>query len=324
MVFDGCSVAFDKEGKCIGQAAPFREDILLVDFNDKKRININYKSRNENVFDALCLGIKDYFVKTGNTDAVVGLSGGIDSAVVASLARYALGSKHVHGISMPSKFSSKHSKEDAEQLAINLGIDFRSISIQDTVNTMENTLLPQFKDIERNTAEENIQARVRGNILMALSNKFGWLVLSTGNKTELALGYCTLYGDMSGGLSVISDLNKTDVYSLANWINESRSNVIPLNTITKPPSAELAPDQVDPFDYDIISPLVDAIIEQNLTVKELTDNGYDKEIVDEVYDKIMKNEYKRRQAPIGIRISNKAFGMGRRFPIVNQYRGGNK
>jgi NAD+ synthase (glutamine-hydrolysing) len=223
---------------------------------------------------------------------------------------------------MPSKFSSKHSKEDAEQLAINLGIDFRSISIQDTVNTMENTLLPQFKDIERNTAEENIQARVRGNILMALSNKFGWLVLSTGNKTELALGYCTLYGDMSGGLSVISDLNKTDVYFLANWINESRSNVIPLNTITKPPSAELAPDQVDPFDYDIISPLVDAIIEQNLTVKELTDNGYDKEIVDEVYDKIMKNEYKRRQAPIGIRISNKAFGMGRRFPIVNQYRGG--
>ena len=272
LVFDGCSVAFDEEGKCIGQAAPFRKDILLVDFNDKK-----------------CIG-----------------------------------SKHVHGISMPSKFSSKHSKEDAEQLAINLGIDFRSISIQDTVNTMENTLLPQFKDMERNTAEENIQARVRGNILMALSNKFGWLVLSTGNKTELALGYCTLYGDMSGVLSVISDLNKTDVYSLANWINESRSNVIPLNTITKPPSAELAPDQVDPFDYDIISPLVDAIIEQNLTVKELTDNGYEKEVINEVYDKIMKNEYKRRQAPIGIRISNKAFGMGRRFPIVNQYRGGNK
>jgi NAD+ synthase (glutamine-hydrolysing) len=189
---------------------------------------------------------------------------------------------------------------------------------------MENTLLPEFKDIERNTAEENIQARVRGNILMALSNKFGWLVLSTGNKTELALGYCTLYGDMSGGLSVISDLNKTDVYSLANWINESRSNVIPLNTITKPPSAELAPGQVDPFDYGIISPLVDAIIEQNLTIKELTDNGYEEEVVNEVYAKIIKNEYKRRQAPIGIRISNKAFGMGRRFPIVNQYREKNK
>ena len=324
LIFDGCSVAFDEKGKCIGQAAPFREDILLIDLNDKKRININYKSRNENVFDALCLGIKDYFVKTGNTDAVVGLSGGIDSAVVASLACYALGSKHVHGISMPSKFSSKHSKEDAEQLAINLGIDFKSISIQDTVNTMENTLLPQFKGTKRNTAEENIQARVRGNILMALSNKFGWLVLSTGNKTELALGYCTLYGDMSGGLSVISDLNKTDVYSLANWINESRSNVIPLNTITKPPSAELAPDQVDPFDYDIISPLVDAIIEQNLTIKELTDNGYEEQVINEVYGKIMKNEYKRRQAPIGIRISNKAFGTGRRFPIVNQYREKNK
>ena len=324
LIFDGCSVAFDEKGNCIGQAVPFREDILLIDLNDKKRININYKSRNENVFDALCLGIKDYFVKTGHSDAVVGLSGGIDSAVVASLACVALGSKHVHGISMPSKFSSKHSKEDAEQLAINLGIDFKSISIQDAVNTMENTLLPEFKDIERNTAEENIQARVRGNILMALSNKFGWLVLSTGNKTELALGYCTLYGDMSGGLSVISDLNKTDVYSLANWINESRSNVIPLNTITKPPSAELAPGQVDPFDYGIISPLVDAIIEQNLTIKELTDNGYEEEVVNEVYAKIIKNEYKRRQAPIGIRISNKAFGMGRRFPIVNQYREKNK
>ena len=324
MIFDGCSVAFDEKGNCIGQAVPFREDILLIDLNDKKRININYKSRNENVFDALCLGIKDYFVKTGHSDAVVGLSGGIDSAVVASLACVALGSKHVHGISMPSKFSSKHSKEDAEQLAINLGIDFKSISIQDAVNTMENTLLPEFKDIERNTAEENIQARVRGNILMALSNKFGWLVLSTGNKTELALGYCTLYGDMSGGLSVISDLNKTDVYSLASWINDSRSNVIPLNTITKPPSAELAPGQVDPFDYGIISPLVDAIIEQNLTIKELTDNGYEEEVVNEVYAKIIKNEYKRRQAPIGIRISNKAFGMGRRFPIVNQYREKNK
>ena len=155
---------------------------------------------------------------------------------------------------------------------------------------------------------------------MALSNKFGWLVLSTGNKTELALGYCTLYGDMSGGLSVISYLNKTDVYSLANWINENKSNVIPHSTITKPPSAELAPDQVDPFDYDLISPLVDAIIEKQMTTEELVKDGYDEEMIMEVYDKIVKNEYKRRQAPIGIRISNKAFGVGRRFPIVNHFR----
>ena len=154
---------------------------------------------------------------------------------------------------------------------------------------------------------------------MALSNKFGWLVLSTGNKTELALGYCTLYGDMSGGLSVISDLNKTDVYSLANWINENKSNVIPINTINKPPSAELAPDQVDPFDYDVVSPLVDSIIEKKMTIKELIDDGYDKRTVELVHDKIINNEYKRRQAPMGIRISKKAFGAGRRFPIVNHY-----
>ncbi|SVE15675.1 uncharacterized protein METZ01_LOCUS468529, partial [marine metagenome] len=246
---------------------------ISKNYNDKKTIDIGYKTRNENVFDALCLGIKDYFHKTGNTEAVVGLSGGIDSAVVATLACYALGRKNVHGISMPSRFSSDHSKEDAKQLAKNLGIDFNSISIQDAVDTMEDILLPQFTGLERDTTEENIQARIRGNILMALSNKFGWLVLSTGNKTELALGYCTLYGDMSGGLSVISDLNKTNVYSLANWINEFKSEVIPHNTITKPPSAELAPDQIDPFDYDIISPIVDAIIEKGKTIKDLINNG---------------------------------------------------
>ena len=324
LVFDGCSIGFDDLGNCFGQAESFKEDILIIDFNDKKTIDIGYKTRNENVFDALCLGIKDYFHKTGNTEAVVGLSGGIDSAVVATLACYALGSKNVHGISMPSRFSSDHSKEDAKQLAKNLGIDFNSISIQDAVDTMEDILLPQFTGLERDTTEENIQARIRGNILMALSNKFGWLVLSTGNKTELALGYCTLYGDMSGGLSVISDLNKTNVYSLANWINEFKSKVIPHNTITKPPSAELAPDQIDPFDYDIISPIVDAIIEKGKTIKDLINNGYEETMISDVYNKIIKNEYKRRQAPIGIRISKKAFGNGRRFPIVNHFKGEKK
>jgi len=319
LVFDGCSIAFDEKENCIGQAASFKEDILFIDMNDKNHINVNYKSRNENIFNALCLGIKDYFVKTGIKDAVIGLSGGIDSAVVATLACNALGSESVHGISMPSQFSSNHSKEDAKQLANNLGIDFKSISINEVVTSMEETLLPHFKDKFRDTTEENIQARSRGNLLMALSNKFGWLVLSTGNKTELALGYCTLYGDMSGGLSVISDLNKTDVYSLAHWINENRLNVIPINTINKPPSAELAPDQVDPFDYDVVSPLVDLIIEKKMTIKELIDDGYDKMTVELVYEKIIKNEYKRRQAPIGIRISKKAFGAGRRFPIVNHY-----
>ena len=324
LVFDGSSIGFNESGECIGQAKSFKNDILIIDFDNNNIIDIDYKVRNQNVFDALCLGTKDYFHKTGNTQAVVGLSGGIDSAVVATIACYALGHDNVHGVSMPSSFSSNHSKEDAEKLAKNLGIDFKSISIINTVKTMEDMLLPQFKDLGRDTTEENIQARIRGNILMALSNKFGWLVLSTGNKTELALGYCTLYGDMSGGLSVISDLNKTDVYSLANWINENKSNVIPHSTITKPPSAELAPDQIDPFDYDLISPLVDAIIEKQMTTEELVKDGYDEEMIMEVYDKIVKNEYKRRQAPIGIRISNKAFGVGRRFPIVNHFREKNK
>ena len=194
-----------------------------------------------------------------------------------------------------------------------------SIPIHETVNAIESALQPKFQETKKNTAEENIQARARGNILMALSNKFGWLVLSTGNKTELALGYCTLYGDMSGGLSVISDVNKSDVYSLASWINENISDVIPQNTIAKPPSAELAPNQVDPFDYDLISPLVDAMVEKNFSINELLDNGYDKDIINDTYERIIKNEYKRRQAPIGIRISQKAFGAGRRFPIVNHY-----
>ena len=319
LVFDGCSIAFDEKENCIGQAASFKEDILFIDMINKNHININYKSRNENIFNALCLGIKDYFVKTGIKDAVIGLSGGIDSALVATLACNALGSELVHGVSMPSEFSSDHSKKDAKQLASNLGIDYISISINEVVNSIEKTLSPHFKDNLRDTTEENIQARSRGNLLMALSNKFGWLVLSTGNKTELALGYCTLYGDMSGGLSVISDLNKTDVYSLANWINENKSNVIPINTINKPPSAELAPDQVDPFDYDVVSPLVDLIIEKKMKIKELIDDGYDRKTVESVYKKIIKNEYKRRQAPIGIRISKKAFGVGRRIPIVNHY-----
>ncbi|MBI65934.1 MAG: NAD+ synthase [Candidatus Marinimicrobia bacterium] len=319
LVFDGSSIAFDEKENCIGQAASFKEDILLIDIKDKKQVNINYKSRNENIFNALCLGIKDYFVKTKNKEAVVGLSGGIDSAVVATLACNALGSEFVHGVSMPSRFSSNHSKKDAKELADNLGIDFKSIIIKEIVESMEDTLTPHFLDNIRDTTEENIQARIRGNLLMALSNKFGWLVLSTGNKTEIALGYCTLYGDMSGGLSVISDLNKADVYSLANWINKNISNVIPINTINKPPSAELAPKQVDPFDYEIVSPLVDSIIEKQMTIKELIKDGYNEMTVKLVYDKIIRNEYKRRQAPIGIRISKKAFGAGRRFPIVNHY-----
>jgi NAD+ synthase (glutamine-hydrolysing) len=226
---------------------------------------------------------------------------------------------------LPSHFSSDHSKYDAKKLADNLKINFDTIAIQSVVNSFEKLLKPHFDGTIRNVAEENIQARTRGNILMALSNKFGWMVLSTGNKTEIALGYCTLYGDMSGGLSVISDLSKVDVYRISHWINAVAGyDRIPQSTIEKEPSAELSEDQVDPFDYDIVSPLVDAIIEERKSPKELLDNGADKELVMKLYRLIRINEFKRRQAAPGLRVSQKAFGVGRRVPIVNHYQGKSK
>ena len=228
----------------------------MVDLKSKNKIDIKIQPREEKMYNALCLGLKDYFLKTGHKEAVLGLSGGIDSALVASIASDALGPENVHCISLPSKYSSDHSLSDAKELAMNLDLDYRIIPIQKAVDELELLLQPHFLGMKRNVAEENIQSRIRGDILMALSNKFGWMVLSTGNKTELALGYCTLYGDMSGGLSVISDLSKSDVYALCNWINTIQSDRIPLGSINKAPSAELAPDQVDPFDYEIISPLV--------------------------------------------------------------------
>ncbi|HBN44947.1 MAG TPA: NAD(+) synthase, partial [Candidatus Marinimicrobia bacterium] len=282
------------------------------------------KSREAELYDALVLGVKDYFRKTGHHEAVIGLSGGIDSSLVACIAVDALGAENVHGVSMPSVYSSEHSKDDAHALAENLGIDYRSISIEDAVDQFETTLKPHFSDQEKNVAEENIQARVRGNLLMALSNKHHWLVLSTGNKTELALGYCTLYGDMSGGLAVISDLSKVDVYGVSKWVNKHAGfERIPENCITKPPSAELAPGQVDPFDYDIVSPLVEAIVEERKSPAQLAAEGYEKELVKDLYQKIRVNEYKRRQAAPGLRVTKKAFGTGRRMPIVNHYKGKN-
>jgi len=273
------------------------------------------------MYNALVLGVSDYFSKSGHTEAVIGLSGGIDSALVACIAADALGPDKVHGISLPSKYSSDHSLADAELLAKNLNIDYRILPIAESVQTLETSLAPLFMGKEPNVAEENIQARIRGNLLMALSNKFGWLVLSTGNKTEIALGYCTLYGDMSGGLSVISDLSKIDVYALARYVNKQHSNRIPENTISKPPSAELAPDQVDPFDYDVVSPLVDKIVEDRMSIADLIEGGAPSELAQRIYHLIRINEYKRRQAAPGLRISPKAFGIGRRVPIINHFNG---
>ena len=319
LIFDGQSVAYSSEGHLIGSGRSFKQDILIIDSMSKASFTHKTMEIEESIYKALCLGVRDYFTKTGQSEAVIGLSGGIDSSLVASIAVDALGFENVHGIAMPSLYSSKHSLTDAKELAKNLNIDYRVIPIQDSVNSINKMLKPIFKDRPIDVTEENIQSRMRGLILMALSNKFGWMVLSTGNKTELALGYCTLYGDMSGGFSVISDLNKNEVYRLSKWLNKKMGPRIPINSIEKMPSAELAKDQVDPFDYEIISPLVDRVVDTHLSKKEMVEQGFSKESVSLVKDKIRVNEYKRKQAAPGLKISSKAFGMGRRYPIVNQY-----
>jgi len=322
LIFDGESLAYNEHGDQIAQGKVFEEDLLIIDLEAKSKNTFPVKVSEEKLYNALCLGVKDYFRKTGHKQALIGLSGGIDSALVACIAADALGADNVHGISLPSSFSSEHSKSDAQELAQNLNLEYDTIPIQDIVKSFESSLENQFKGTERNVAEENIQARSRGNILMAIANKFGWMVLSTGNKTEMALGYCTLYGDMSGGLSVISDLSKSDVYRIANWVNETAGyDRIPKSTINKEPSAELAEDQVDPFDYDVVSPLVDDIIEGRKSPKELIKDGADEELVMRLYRLIRINEFKRRQAAPGLRVSPKAFGVGRRIPIVNHYKG---
>ena len=260
--------------------------------------------------------------KCGFSKAVVGLSGGIDSAVTCALAAAALGGDNVLGVSMPSPYSSQGSVEDSRQLARNLGIEFRVIPISDLYEAYLATLEPAFAATEPNVAEENIQARIRGNILMALSNKFGYLVLSTGNKSELAVGYCTLYGDMSGGLAVISDLPKMMVYDLAHYMNRERE-IIPVACIEKPPSAELKPDQVDQDTlppYPVLDDILHHYVEEARSVPEIIGLGLDEDIVRWVARTVDRNEFKRRQAAPGLRVTTKAFGVGRRMPIAARIR----
>ena len=320
LIFDGQSLAYDGKGNLIGQGPAFKEDIVLVDSENSETIELKTAGREQKIYQALVLGVRDYFRKTGYKKAVLGLSGGIDSSLTGCIAVDALGPNNVHGVSMPSRYSSDHSMDDAKRLAKNLGIDYRTISIESIIGRFDESLEESFNGSETGVAEENIQARVRGSLLMALSNKFNWLVLSTGNKTELAMGYCTLYGDMNGGLSVISDLSKTDVYALSHWVNEEAgSERIPVSSIEKPPSAELRPDQVDPFDYDVVSPLVSALIEDEKSPTELIAEGADPELIKDISRRIRINEYKRRQAAPGLRVTSKAFGIGRRVPIVNLF-----
>ena len=320
LVFDGQSCIVNSSGEVIFLSAAFEENVQLVDMEKYNPIKVLEPAEEEQIFNALSLGVGDYFKKTGHSQAVIGLSGGIDSALTAAIAQNALGSDNVLGISMPSIFSSDHSISDAQILAENLDIQFEIIPIKQINEQMLNELSPIFNGSEAGLAEENLQARIRGNILMAVANKRGALLLNTGNKTETALGYCTMYGDMAGALGVISDLNKSQVYAVSQWINtQFKKEIIPHNTLTKPPSAELKPNQVDPFDYDVVSPLVDILINEPWRSHELGKEDYAPELVMELMQKIRLAEFKRRQAAPGIRISPKAFGVGRRYPIVNQF-----
>ena len=322
LVFDGQSFGLNSKGDLIHISKPYQESFEILDLNHENDVELNLVSEDEQLFNAICIGLKDYFSKTGHKKAVLGLSGGIDSALTCAIAVKALGTENVCGYALPSKFSSNHSVNDAEKLAENLGIHFSIIPIKNVHDQFLDSLSNDMDVKTSSLALENLQARIRGNMLMALANKFGALLLNTSNKTETALGYSTLYGDMCGAIGVISDLNKHQVYSLSKWINNHfGKELIPVNSISKEPSAELKPDQTDPFDYDEISPMVESIITENKHLHQLTRQGYDKDDVQDILRKIRFSEFKRRQASPGIRVSRKAFGMGRKYPIVNQFKG---
>jgi NAD+ synthase (glutamine-hydrolysing) len=280
-------------------------------------------SRLDEIYAALVLGTRDYVRKNGFTDVVVGLSGGIDSSLVATIAADALGADHVHGVLMPSRFSSDHSLSDARELCRRLGIDERVIPIEPAHAALLDMLAPSFADRAADITEENLQSRIRGVVLMALSNKLGWLVLTTGNKSETAVGYSTLYGDTAGGFAVIKDVPKTVVYELARHRNSS-GEAIPASVLAKPPSAELRPGQRDADTlpaYDVLDPILEAYVEDDLTAGELIAAGFDADGVRRVTMMVDSAEYKRRQSPPGVRVTPKAFGKDRRLPITNRYRG---
>lgn len=325
LVFDGQSMIADKDARIIARLDAFKEDFLILDLEDKTKMEGTIKKRLghlEEIYQALTLGLKDYVSKNGFKKVVIGLSGGIDSSLVATLSVDALGSDNVIGVFMPSRYSSRESEEDARQLAYDLGIKFMHISIEQIYKIYLMALEPHFIGSERDVTEENIQARIRGNILMALSNKFGWLVLSTGNKSEMSTGYATLYGDMAGGLAVIKDVPKTLVYKLATYRN-GLSPVIPERIITKAPTAELKPNQKDSDTlpaYDVLDKILKAYIEEDKDSGKIKRMGFEKEIVDKAVRLVDKSEYKRRQSGPGIKITPKAFGRDRRMPITNKYK----
>ncbi len=359
LVFDGSSMVVDDDGRLVASLPAFAEEVAVVDLEVRpvyrKRLldprgrqagvplpvtMVTAEGRQatggprlplpvarrlgpeEEVYEALVTGTRDYVRKNGFSDVVIGLSGGIDSSLVAAIAADALGPGHVHGVAMPSRFSSAGSESDAEKLARNLGIDYRTIAIEPAHQALLDMVAPSFGDRPGDLTEENLQSRVRGVTLMALSNKLGWMVLTTGNKSEMAVGYSTLYGDTAGGFAVIKDVPKTLVYRLCSWRNR-RGDAIPETVLTKPPSAELRPDQRDDESlpaYDVLDPILEAYVEGDLTADELVEAGHDEATVRRIVSLVDTAEYKRRQTPPGVRVTPKAFGKDRRMPITNRYR----
>jgi NAD+ synthase (glutamine-hydrolysing) len=332
LIFDGGSLVFNSKGKVLDSLAHFQENFKIIDTEEMENDHslpdedynhpiVSEEEKMGRIHDALVLGIRDYFHKMGFKKGILGLSGGIDSALTLVLAARALGPENVKAILMPSMYSSEHSIKDAVDLAENLGCEYEIINISDIYHSFEKALGPFFKNLPTNIAEENLQSRSRGVLLMAMSNKFGNILLNTSNKSELATGYGTLYGDMCGGLSVIGDLYKTEVFALSKFINKEKE-IIPVNTITKPPSAELKPDQKDSDtlpDYEILDKILFEYIENKKGPAEIIQLGFEKILVERVLRMVNMNEYKRKQAPPILRVSTKAFGMGRRMPLVGKY-----
>jgi len=352
LMFDGSSVAFNQSGEVVARACAFDSDLVILQFDEQRRdllpgrIAPSPTSIDEEIWLALVLGVRDYSRKCRFNKAVIGLSGGIDSALVAAIATAALGKENVLGVLMPSPYSSDHSIKDAQELANNLGINSQIIPIGDLMQTYDQTLEPLFAGTEFGIAEENIQSRIRGNLLMAIANKFGYLLLSTGNKSEMAVGYCTLYGDMNGGLAVIADLPKTQVYSLCQWLNcmaqreialnnqneqiakywlsaitDHQGEIIPENILVKPPSAELKPDQVDQDSlpsYEVLDDILHRLIHEHQSAEEIIKAGHYPNVVDQIIRLVTRAEFKRRQAPPGLKITDRAFGTGWRMPIASR------
>jgi NAD+ synthase (glutamine-hydrolysing) len=323
LIFDGGSFVFDAHGNLAALAKHFVPDTVLVDTDNPALVQDKTSNEAEETYQALLLGLRDYVNKNGFRKVILGLSGGVDSALVLALAAAALGPERVVAVAMPGPYSSKGSLSDAEKLCRNLYVELKTIPISSVYKSYVSLLKSEFKGRPEDVTEQNLQARARGNVLMALSNKFGYLVLSTGNKSEVAVGYNTLYGDLAGGLSVISDVPKTLVYKVCRLINDQVGrDLIPQSVLDKAPSAELRANQTDQDDlppYDMLDGILHRYIEENQTADEIAREGYDLKLVQQIIRRVDRNEYKRQQAPLGLKITPKAFGFGRRMPVTNKY-----